>query len=144
MTPPPQGRRRAVHPAQGHAAGEIGTLIDEVANPVDVTATIIDLAVRGFLRIEEITNDKGTKVKDWRLVVVLPAPQEELLPYELELMQALFKGRGEVELRASCATPSPRTSRRPRTSSTARSPGAAGSAATRSRYAASTRASASR
>jgi uncharacterized membrane protein YgcG len=86
-------------PPKGMRPGEIGTLIDEVANPVDVTATIIDLAVRGFLRIEEITNDKGTKVEDWRLVVVLPAPQEELLPYELELMQALFKGRDEVELK---------------------------------------------
>jgi hypothetical protein len=86
-------------PPKGMRPGEIGTLIDEVANPVDVTATIIDLAVRGFLRIEEITNDKGTKVKDWRLVVVLPAPQEQLLPYELELMQALFKGRNEVELK---------------------------------------------
>ena len=86
-------------PPKGMRPGEIGTLIDEVANPVDVTATIIDLAVRGFLRIEEITNDKGTKVEDWRLVVVFPAPQEELLPYELELMQALFKGRNEVELK---------------------------------------------
>jgi uncharacterized membrane protein YgcG len=86
-------------PPAGLRPGEIGTLIDEVANPVDVTATIIDLAVRGFLRIEEITNDKGTKVKDWRLVVVLPAPEDDLLPYELELLQALFKGRNEVELK---------------------------------------------
>ena len=85
-------------PPAGMRPGEIGTLIDEVANPVDVTATIIDLAVRGFLRIEEITNSKGTKVKDWRLVVVLPAPTDDLLPYELALMQALFKGRDQVEL----------------------------------------------
>jgi hypothetical protein len=34
--------------------GELGTLIDEKANVVDVTATIIDLAVRGYLRIEEL------------------------------------------------------------------------------------------
>jgi hypothetical protein len=34
--------------------GEMGTLIDERANVVDVTATIIDLAVRGYLRIEEV------------------------------------------------------------------------------------------
>ncbi len=86
-------------PPKGMRPGEIGTLIDETANPVDVTATIIDLAVRGYLRIEEITNDKGTKVDDWRLTVVLPAPDEQLLPYELALMQALFKGRNEVELK---------------------------------------------
>jgi uncharacterized protein (TIGR04222 family) len=86
-------------PPAGLRPGQIGTLIDEVANPVDVTATIIDLAVRGFLTIEEITNDKGTKVKDWRLSVVAPAPAEQLEAYELALMQALFKGRDQVELK---------------------------------------------
>ena len=34
--------------------GQVGTLIDEQANTLDVTATIIDLAVRGYLRITEI------------------------------------------------------------------------------------------
>jgi hypothetical protein len=34
--------------------GELGTLVDAAANPLDVTATIVDLAVRGYLRIEEI------------------------------------------------------------------------------------------
>lgn len=86
-------------PPEGLRPGQVGTLIDEVANPVDVTATIIDLAVRGYLRIEEITNDTGTKVEDWRLVMVSPAPADPLLPYELSLLQALFKGRDQVELK---------------------------------------------
>jgi len=87
-------------PPAGLRPGQIGTLIDEVANPVDVTATIIDLAVRGYLRIEEVTNEQGTKVEDWRLVVVLPPPSgDELLPYEMSLMKALFKGRDQVELK---------------------------------------------
>src|SRR5439155_565626 len=34
--------------------GQVGTLIDERANPLDATATIVDLAVRGYLGIEEI------------------------------------------------------------------------------------------
>jgi hypothetical protein len=34
--------------------GQVGTLIDEHANLLDVTATIIDLAVRGFLKITEL------------------------------------------------------------------------------------------
>src|SRR5262249_13576095 len=34
--------------------GQMGTLIDEVANPLDVSATVVDLAVRGYLKIEEI------------------------------------------------------------------------------------------
>ena len=33
--------------------GQAGTLLDGVANPCDVTATIVDLAVRGYLRIED-------------------------------------------------------------------------------------------
>jgi len=73
--------------------GEVGTLIDEQANTVDVTATIIDLAVRGHLRIEEIEGEK-----DWWLRVVSPAPAAELLPYELALMQAIFRGRDEVRM----------------------------------------------
>ena len=38
----------------GVRPGQVGTLIDEQANPLDVTATIVDLAVRGYLRIEEL------------------------------------------------------------------------------------------
>jgi uncharacterized protein (TIGR04222 family) len=88
-------------PPKGLYPGQIGTLIDERANTVDVTATIIDLAVRGFLRIEEVPPAKpGKPVKDWRLVVVLPAPTAELQPYELSLMQAIFKGRNEVTMSA--------------------------------------------
>jgi hypothetical protein len=52
------GRREPVAvqftPPRELRAGELGTLIDEKANVVDVTATIIDLAVRGYLRIEEL------------------------------------------------------------------------------------------
>ena len=44
--------------------GELGTLIDFEANPLDVTATIIDLAVRGFLTIEEIKTG-ATERTDW-------------------------------------------------------------------------------
>ncbi len=86
-------------PPKGFRPGQIGTLIDEQANTVDVTATIIDLAVRGFLRIEEVPPKKaGKPVKDWRLVVILPPPSQDLEPYELALMQAIFKGRDEVAM----------------------------------------------
>ena len=74
--------------------GEVGTLVDEQANTVDVTATIIDLAVRGYLRIEEVEGEKA----DWALRVVQPPPAAELLPYELALMQAIFRGRDEVRI----------------------------------------------
>ncbi len=84
-------------PPKGLRPGQIGTLIDEVANPVDVTATIVDLAVRGFLRIEEVA---GAAVQDWRLDVVRPAPPtDELRPYELRLLQAIFRGRDQARLK---------------------------------------------
>jgi hypothetical protein len=52
-TPPeiPTGRQR-----KGRAlrSAEIGTLMDESADTVDVTSTMVDLAVRGYLRITEM------------------------------------------------------------------------------------------
>jgi uncharacterized membrane protein len=40
-------------PADSLTPAEAGTLIDESADMRDITATVVDLAVRGFLRIEE-------------------------------------------------------------------------------------------
>src|SRR5204863_7869576 len=48
--------------------GQVGTLIDESANPLDATATILDLAVRGHLRIEEIPKEGWVGHPDWRRV----------------------------------------------------------------------------
>jgi uncharacterized protein (TIGR04222 family) len=85
-------------PPEGMRVGQLGTLIDEEANVVDVTATIVDLAVRGYLKIIEIPKEGHFSKQDWNLQVVLPAPTAELLPYEMALMQAIFKGRNEVLL----------------------------------------------
>jgi uncharacterized membrane protein YgcG len=77
--------------------GLLGTLIDTRADAVDVTATIVDLAVRGYLRIEEVRQWAGSK-PDWKLVTVFPAPAEPLLEYELHLMISIFPQRNEVLL----------------------------------------------
>lgn len=42
-------------PVEGASPAELGTLVDNKADMPDITATLVDLAVRGFLRIEEIT-----------------------------------------------------------------------------------------
>lgn len=85
-------------PPEGARPGEIGTLVDEKADPVDVTATIIDLAVRGWLRIEEVPRaDPGTKPEDWTLVR-LRSGTEGLLPFEAWLLSDLFEKRDEVRL----------------------------------------------
>lgn len=74
--------------------GQIGTLIDERANVLDVTATIVDLATRGYLVIHEIPKEGWFGKADWRLARQ-PAPGEELLRYESRLLDAIFEGSGD-------------------------------------------------
>jgi hypothetical protein len=78
--------------------GVVGTLIDERANPLDVTATIVDLAVRGYLVIEEIPKEGWFGKPDWRLTK--KKENDGLLEYEQVLFGALFSGRTEVTLSA--------------------------------------------
>ncbi|MGQ0668318.1 MAG: DUF2207 domain-containing protein, partial [Actinomycetota bacterium] len=85
-------------PPEDLRAGQIGTLIDEVANPLDITATIIDLAVRGYLTIEEIPKEGWFGKPDWKLSKLKDA--DDLLKYERQLFNGLFKGREEVKLSA--------------------------------------------
>ncbi len=76
--------------------GQIGVLRNEVASTQDVSATIVDLAVRGYLRIEEITD--GKKVSDYGLVELPAADRKPLLDYEQFLMTELFGGGPTVTL----------------------------------------------
>jgi uncharacterized membrane protein YgcG len=87
-------------PPEGLRPGQIGTLIDERANTLDVTATIIDLAVRGYLRIEEISKTWILGKPDWKLVRLTPPgeTEEDLLRYERTLLSKLFSTGDEVLL----------------------------------------------
>ncbi len=77
-------------PPDGLRPGQIGTLLDERADALDVSATIVDLAVRGYLRIEEIPKDGWFGKKDWRLVH-LKFADASLLGYERMLLEGLFQ-----------------------------------------------------
>ncbi|MGW7685647.1 DUF2207 domain-containing protein [Kribbella sp. NPDC054772] len=70
--------------------GEVGTLIDERIDPVDVTATIIDLAVRGHITIVELERTTEYARPDWELRRVSNARSEELQRYENVLIRAIF------------------------------------------------------
>lgn len=70
--------------------GQVGVLVDEKVHPVDVTATIIDLAVRGYLRIEEIP---GGRKPDYR-IAPLDKPVGDLEKYEQVALDNLFGGGG--------------------------------------------------
>ncbi len=74
--------------------GEVGTLIDEVAGPLDVSATIVDLAVRGYLTIEEIPKHGLFGKPDWRLTLTKPA-DDALMAYESKLLTSLFEDADE-------------------------------------------------
>ncbi len=75
--------------------GQVGVLVDEVAHPVDVTATIVDLAVRGYIRIEEIPEGRRP---DYR-IVRLDKDFSELLGYERMLLERLVTvAEGSVKL----------------------------------------------
>lgn len=85
-------------PPEGVRPGEMGTLLDESADPVDVTATLVDLAVRGWLRIEEVPRDNPKKkAKDWTLVQ-LRNRDGSLLPFEDTLLSSIFAGSTSVKL----------------------------------------------
>jgi uncharacterized protein (TIGR04222 family) len=82
-------------PPEGIRPGEIGTLIDERANVLDVTATIVDLATRGYLVIEELPDTGLFSKRDWTLSRT-PTPDEDLVPYERKLLRGLFRDGPEV------------------------------------------------
>lgn len=79
----------------GVLPGEIGRVVDEHVGAVDVVATILDLAVRNYLRIEEPV--AGMPAADWRLVRLNP-PDEALRPYERAVYDLLLGAAGEVRV----------------------------------------------
>ncbi len=83
-------------PTEGIRPGQVGTLIDEQANPLDVTATIVDLAVRGYLQITEIPKEGWLGKPDWQLQQLKGA--DGLMPYEAELLTGIFEDGPDVAL----------------------------------------------
>lgn len=79
----------------GLRPGELGVIIDETADTLDITATIVDLAVRGFLTIEEIPKSWFLGSTDYKLTKT-NVNDEKLLGYEKKLLDALFKKKDEA------------------------------------------------
>lgn len=84
-------------PIDGLRPGQVGTIIDEEASVLDVSATIVDLAVRGFIRIEELKAPGRWRAGDWKLVRLTRAT-DGLLEYERTLLAGLFGRDDEVDL----------------------------------------------
>jgi uncharacterized membrane protein len=87
-------------PPEGLRPGQVGTLVDEVANTLDVSATIVDLAVRKYLVIEEIPKTWVLGKADWNLRLLPEPTNDKLLGYERKLLDGLFEDGDQVELSA--------------------------------------------
>lgn len=94
---PPPAQRRVFHvpyavrftPPDGLTPGMVGTLVDKRTDLRDVTATVVDLAVRGMVRLERPT---GEDLK----VVRLDAARAGLHDYESTLLKGLFSKKHPV------------------------------------------------
>lgn len=83
-------------PPDGLRPAELRTVLTEKADAVSLSATLVDLAVRGHLRIEEsgrIGTGRFSK-PDWLLHRLPDAPDDGLRPYELEVLRGLFGTAG--------------------------------------------------
>lgn len=97
-------------PPEGIRPGHMGTLWDEQANHLDVSAMIIDLAVRGWIRIDEIVPQSdgflgfGGDSGDFQLVQLRDPDTDplagELWQAERTLLSSLFASGDVVKLSA--------------------------------------------
>ena len=87
-------------PPAGLTPGEAGTLLDNRPDMRDITATLVDLAVRGHLRFEERDESKlFGLIKDREYVLHRlepPADAGPVAPHEQRLLDGVFSGRGSV------------------------------------------------
>jgi uncharacterized membrane protein len=86
-------------PPKGLTPAEVGTLIDDSTDPRDITSILVDLAVRGYIKIreEQVAQLLVFKKKDYVFVQLkVPEQWNDLAPFEQVLMQNLFNA-GQTE-----------------------------------------------
>jgi uncharacterized membrane protein YgcG len=84
-------------PPEGLTPVEVGTIVDERLDRYDVTASIIDLAIRGYLRIEAPVSGADVEAADIRLVR-REKPDDDLKRFERQILKGLFGSDDEVTL----------------------------------------------
>jgi hypothetical protein len=83
-------------PPKNISPAEAGTLIDDRIHPRDITSTLVDLAVRGYLKIEE-KDEKALLFHHKDYVFHLLKPREEwkdLSPHERVMLENIYAGGG--------------------------------------------------
>lgn len=88
-------------PPAGISPAEAGTLLDDQIHPRDITSTMVDLAVRGYIKIEE-TADKVLIFthKDYIFHLLKPREQwgADLAPHEHVMLENVFGGGDQIRL----------------------------------------------
>jgi hypothetical protein len=88
-------------PPPGICPAEAGTLLDDTIHPRDITSTIIDLAVRGYIKIEEkVDTFLLFHHKDYVFTLLKPQGQwgNDLTPHEQVMLENIFLGGPETRL----------------------------------------------
>jgi hypothetical protein len=90
-------------PPKGMSPAEAGTLIDDTIHPRDITSTIIDLAVRGYLKIEKTEERLASFLvlhTDYLFTLLKPREQwgPDLTPHERVMLENIFPGVAETRL----------------------------------------------
>lgn len=91
--------------AEGTRPGLVGTVATERVDPVDVTATLLDLAVRGHLRITELPHGEHGLL-DWSLTRTGVA-DDDLLDYEQGILEVIAPTGGRTLVSQLPATLAP-------------------------------------
>lgn len=100
----PVGRGSIVvryEPPAGATPGEIGTVVDERVDMRDITATLVDLAVRGHLEISIESREILFGLFDKEAIVFIRRQGEDvssLLPHERLVLDGVFASGDRVEL----------------------------------------------
>lgn len=80
--------------------GHVGTVADERVDPIDVTATLIDLAVHGHLQITELPRANEFAPTDWTLTRT-DSDTANLHPFEVALLEGVAGGTEGAEVKVS-------------------------------------------
>jgi hypothetical protein len=76
--------------------GHVGTVADERVDPIDVTATLVDLAVRGHLVINELPRESEFARTDWEIMRV--NGNDSLRPFEQQLLDGIAAPGSSVKV----------------------------------------------
>jgi Predicted membrane protein (DUF2207) C-terminal domain/Predicted membrane protein (DUF2207) N-terminal domain len=88
-------------PPPGMSPAEAGTLVQDKVHPRDITSTIIDLAVRGYIKIEEVEDSSMVFFhhKDYEFHLLIPQREwHGLAPHESVMLKNLFGADDAVRL----------------------------------------------